>query len=100
MDAFSDALKWLLVGIALAPMVVGIGWGIYEGSILPRLIARADIDALADEIMRRYPDNPEEAAFIEEHAAWFRSHSFEQGRWRRVRKEVRRRLISAERHRA
>jgi hypothetical protein len=92
MSTFNETAKWLFVGIALAPMVIGIGWGIYEGSILPRLIPRAEIDALTDEIMRRYPDDPEDAAFNETYNAWHRSNSFEQGKWHRVRKEVRRRM--------
>lgn len=92
MDGFSEALKWLLVGITLAPIIIGIGWPIVEGSILPRLIPNAEIAALADDFLRRYPDNAEYVAYIEEHAAWFRSHTFEQGKWHRVRKEIRRRL--------
>lgn len=94
MDTFYEVLKWLLVGIALSPIVVGIGWSVYEGSILPRLIPNTEIAMLADDLMRRYPKNPEYAAFIEEEAAWFRSQSFEQGKWHRVREELRRRLMA------
>lgn len=89
-------LKWSAIMIALAPIVVGIGWGIVEGSVLPRLISRDEIERLAEDIIGRYPADPEEAAFIEEHAAWFRSESYEQGKWRRVRKTIRRRLIAGE----
>jgi hypothetical protein len=91
-DTFLVSSKWLFITLAIAPMVIGVGWGIYEGSILPRLIPRAEIDTLTDEIMRRYPDDPEDAAFNETYSAWHRSNSFEQGKWHRVRKEVRRRL--------
>jgi hypothetical protein len=87
-------LKWLLIVLAASPAVIGIGWSIVEGSILPRLIPREEIEATADDVMRRYPDNPEERAFIEEHAAWYRSLSFEQGKWHRVRKLIRKRLLS------
>jgi hypothetical protein len=92
MDTFYEVLKWLLVGIALSPIIIGLGWSIVEGSILPRLIPRAEITALANDFLRRYPDDPEYAAFIEEQAAWFRSQTFEQGKWYQVRKEIRRRL--------
>lgn len=95
MDTFYEVLRWLLVGIALSPIIIGLGWSIVEGSILPRLIPRAEIATLADDFMRRYPDNPEFAAFIEEEAAWFRSQTFEQGKWHQVRKEIRRRLETA-----
>jgi hypothetical protein len=87
-------MKWALIAFALAPVVIAIVWGIVETAILPRLIPKAEIDAHADDMMRRYPDDPEHAAFIEEHAAWFRSKIDEQGRWHRVRKEVRRRLLA------
>lgn len=95
MDWLLLALKWLLIAAALSPVVIGIGWSVVEGSILPRLVPRAEIEAMADAVMRNHPDDPEERAFMEEHAAWHRSLSFEQGKWRRVRKEIRRRLSSA-----
>ncbi|MCO5131825.1 MAG: hypothetical protein M9932_14885 [Xanthobacteraceae bacterium] len=86
-------LKWVAIGVAASPIIVGIGWSIVEASILPRFIPRSEIDGLADDIMRRRPNDAEEAAFIEEHAAWYRSQDYEQGKWRRVRKEIRRRLM-------
>lgn len=95
-DWFWTGLKWLAVAIAVSPVLIGIGWAVVEGSILPRFIPREDIEGLADDIMRRYPADPEEAAFIEEHAAWHRSEDYEQGKWRRVRKAIRRRLIAGE----
>jgi len=90
------ALKWLAVAVAVSPIVIGIGWAVIEGSILPRLVPRAEIEAMADEVMRDHPDDPEEAAFIEEHAAWHRSLSFEQGKWHRVRKLIRKRLLAGD----
>lgn len=95
-DSFVTAFKWLLVVASLLPIIGGIGWVIWDVEIRPRLIPREEIERLADEIMRRYPDVPEEAAFIEEHAAWFRSHNYEQGMWRRVRIALRcRQMVSA-----
>ncbi len=85
-------MTWTLYLVALVPMVVGIGWEIVEGSVLPRLIPRAEIERLVEEIFARFPMDPEEAAFAEEHAAWCRSNSLEQGKWKRVRKIIRRRL--------
>lgn len=84
--------KWGLVALAASPIVIGIGWEIVEGSILPRLIPHREIERLADDLIRRYPSHPQEAAFIEEHAAWFRSESYDQGKWHRVRKLIRRKL--------
>ena len=51
---------------------------------------------MADEVMRKHPDDPEEWAFREEQAAWFRSHSFERGKWHRVRRAIRRRLLAGD----
>lgn len=87
-DAVLTILKWSMIAAAMSPIIIGLGWSIFEGSILPRLIPRAEIVTLADDFLRRYPDNPEYAAFIEEQAAWFRSQTFEQGKWRRVRIEI------------
>lgn len=89
-------LKWLAIAIALSPIVLGIGWAVVEGSILPRLVRRREIEAIADEVMRKHPDDPEEWAFMEEHAAWYRSLSFEQGKWHRVRKLIRKRLLAGD----
>ena len=91
-DLVGTVLWWAGLRLALSPVIIGIGGAIVEGSILPRLIPHAEIERLADDLMARYPDDPEEAAFIEEHAAWYRSESTEQGKWHRVRKAVRRRL--------
>lgn len=86
------ALKWFVVLVAASPVVLGLGYAVLEGSILPRLIPRDEIEAMAEEVMRLHPEDPEQWAFMEEEAAWFRSHSFEQGKWHRIRKVIRRRL--------
>lgn len=73
-------------------IVLALGWDVVEKFVRPGLIPEAEIARLADEIMSRYPDDPERAALIEEHAAWYRSQDYEQGKWRRVRKAIGRRL--------
>ncbi len=90
------ALKWLLIAASLAPVALGIGWVIYDMEIRPRLVPSEEIEAMAEEVMRKHPEAPEEWALMEEHAAWYRSHTFEQGKWHRVRKVIRRRLFSGE----
>lgn len=91
-DVALIVLKWTLVALAASPIVIGLAWGVVENMILPRFIPGAEIERLADSIMQRYPLDPAEAAFIEEHAAWFRSEGYDQGKWRRVRRLIRRRL--------
>jgi beta-galactosidase/beta-glucuronidase len=92
-DWFWFLFKWLVMAIAVSPIVLGVGWAVVEISILPRLIPRDEIERLADLVMRDHPDDPEGFAFMEEHAEWFRSHTVEQGKWHRVRKTIRRRLM-------
>jgi hypothetical protein len=86
--------KWTLMALAASPIIIGVGWGLVE-MIRARFIPRTEIDRLADSIIHRYPADPEQAAFTEEHAAWYRSEGFEQGKWRRVRKAIRARLESS-----
>jgi len=63
-------------------------WHAWEFHILPRRIPREEIERLADEIRRKHPDDPDYLAYVEERAAWHRSDTFEQGKWRRVRREL------------
>ena len=65
-------------------------WMLWEGSIRPRLISRAEIDSLATAMVARHGERAAEMAFIEEDRAWRHSRPFEQGKWRRVRKGIER----------
>lgn len=82
----ASVLKWLLVGLALSPIWGAFLWELWEGGIRPRLIPASEIDALAASMLARHGDRAEEMAFVEEDRAWRYSESFEQGKWRRVRK--------------
>lgn len=84
----ASVLKWLAVGAALSPIWGAFLWEFWEGGVRPRLIPRAEIDALSAAMLARHGDRAEEMAFIEEDRAWRYSDSFEQGRWRRVRKRI------------
>ncbi len=86
------SLKFVAITVALSPVALAFGVALVEGLILPRLIPREAIDALAEAVMREHPDDPEGWAFKEEHAAWHRSERVAQGRWRRVRHRIRARL--------
>jgi len=85
-----DYVWWVFVIICLSPIWGAFLWHTYAFSIRPRLIPQAEIDRLVADMLTK-PD-PEQAAFAEEHAAWCRSDTFEQGKWRRVRRELRKRL--------
>lgn len=99
-DFLATLAKCALIALAASPIIIGVGCGLVEDVILPRFIPRMEIDRLADGIMRQYPANPEAAALTQEHAAWYRSEGFEQGKWRRVRKAIRARLDSGRSHAA
>lgn len=96
LDWIRYIVGWLPAIFALSPIVLAVGWVIYDMEIRPRLVPRAEIEAMADEVMRKHPEDPEEWAFMEEESAWYRSHTFEQGKWHRVRKVIRRRLLSGD----
>lgn len=92
METARQILGWICIILGAAPIVLGIGWVVWEFTIAPMMIPRAEINRIADQIMRDHPKDPQEWAFMEEESAWFRSHTVEQGKWRRVRRELRRRL--------
>jgi hypothetical protein len=80
-----DIVWWVIVIVCTGPIFGSLVWVIWEGSIRPRLLPAAEIEAEARRLMDRWGDRAAEMAFIEEDRAWRYSASFEQGRWRRVR---------------
>lgn len=87
-------MDWVQVAIwvvCLSPIWGAFVWGLWEGSIRPGLIPRNEIMAEADRLWAIDDDRAFDKACIEEHAAWYRSNTFEQGRWRRIRREIMRR---------
>jgi hypothetical protein len=65
-----------------------VSWAQWEGVIRPGLISKAEIDRIADDMITRYGPRAEEMAFVEEDRAWRHSETYEQGKWRRVRREL------------
>jgi hypothetical protein len=83
-----DWLWWIFVVVCTAPIWGTLIWFLNELYIRPLLIPKAEIDRMADELRRSHPADPADAAFTEEVNAWYRSDTFEQGKWRRVRKHI------------
>jgi hypothetical protein len=81
-----DGLWWTLLVLGTAPAWGTLVWFLNELYIRPLLIPKADIERLADELRRNHPTDPAEAAFTQEQNAWHRSETFEQGKWRRVKR--------------
>lgn len=90
MGALKDVLFWVAIGAATAPIWGAFLWEIWEGGIRPRLIPSIEIDALSAALIAQHGSRAEEMAFIEEDRAWRYAESFEQGKWRRVRKQIER----------
>ena len=79
---------WVIGLTTLSPILAALAVTAVEQRFLPLRIPSAEIHRLADDLERRAPEDPEEAALLEEHAAWHRSQGWERGKWRRVRKEL------------
>lgn len=80
-----------IIALATLPIWGTLVWHIGELDIRPRLIPAETIQQLADRLIVLYGPRAEELAFIEEDRAWRYSETFEQGKWRRVRRELWRR---------
>ena len=82
------------MALAVSPVILAAGMEIWAGGIRPRLVPSPEIDRLVDEMLARFPDDPERAAFREEEYHWHRCDSFEQWKWRRVRRAIHHRLAN------
>lgn len=82
---------------SLVVLIAGLAsFEFWSFRIRPLFIPRAVIDVIADELIARYGPRAEEMAFIEEDRAWRYTDTYEQGKWRRVRRELWRRYRSGE----
>lgn len=78
--------------IGIAAFAVGAFLSVeWQGRIRPLLIPRKEIERLADDLTEKHGARAEEFAAMEEDRAWRYSQNFDQGKWRRVRKELERR---------
>ncbi len=66
-------------------------WVKWESFIRPMFIPRVEIKRIIDELVQEHGERAEEIASMEEDRAWRCSRNFEQGKWRRVHQELRRR---------
>ena len=64
--------------------------------IRPLSIPKAEINAIVDDLIEKHGPRAEEIAFIEEDRAWRYTDTYEQGKWRRVRRELWRRYKAGE----
>lgn len=86
-EVIATLVPWAtVVVVALATL----GWVLWDLHVAPYLLPREGVERDADEIMANYTD-PADEAFQREWRAWHRCEGPEQGRWRRVRRIIRRR---------
>lgn len=81
----------ITAAVVLAPAVITFVWVTWENSVLPALIPKSEITAQANELIEEYSDRAEEVAANREYEAWYRSELTDQGKWKRVRREITRR---------
>ena len=91
-------LAWSMIGLALSPIWGALLIEVWQGSVKPRLIPRADLDRVAGDLVAQYRDSAGEVALRNEHRAWRDCDTFEQARWRRVRRIIGRRQSAKERY--
>lgn len=76
-------MTWIVYALCLAPIWGSLAWHLYAFRVRPLLVPEQEIGwRVARALGAR---DPHEAALAEEHAAWIRGDTREQGLWRRVR---------------
>ncbi|MEZ5812983.1 MAG: hypothetical protein R3D45_16360 [Rhizobiaceae bacterium] len=89
MQAVLDFIRTHPEALALVLIIGGVAiWHVWEFRLKPLAIPKAEINAIVDELITKYGPRAEEMAYIEEDRAWRYSNTYEQGKWRRVRREL------------
>jgi hypothetical protein len=87
----------LISALVLATLIAAVAaWHAWEFHLRPLAIPKAEIVATADRLIAEHGPRAEEMAYSEEDRAWQESNTYEQGRWRRVRRELWRRYERGE----
>lgn len=87
-----DYFPFLLFGAFVLAVFLWVEW---ERRIRVMQIPGIEIKRMADDMIAEYGERAEGMAVIEEDRAWRYSQNFEQGKWRRVRREIVRQRGSA-----
>ena len=66
--------------------------GFWQFRVRPLRIPASEIAAIADALIAEHGERADEVAFANEHRAWYESDLSEQGKWRRVRNELKQRV--------
>jgi hypothetical protein len=82
-----------IIGLLIGGVAV---WHSWQFRLRPLLIPKGEVDAVVDRLIAEHGPRAEEMAYAEEDRAWHDSNVYEQGRWRRVRRELWRRYERGE----
>jgi hypothetical protein len=97
MRTILDFIRAYPAVLAFALLIGGVvGWHTWAFRICPLFIPKAEINAIVDELIEKHGPDAEDWARGYEEEAWYRSEIFEQGKWRRIRRELWRRYEAGE----
>lgn len=97
MEAVLDFIRSHPAILVLVMLIGGIAtWHALDFRLRPLFIPKSEINAVVDELIAKYGPHAEEMAYVEEDRAWRYSDLYEQGKWRRVRRELWRRYKTGE----
>ncbi|NRG17578.1 hypothetical protein HPQ64_07745 [Rhizobiales bacterium] len=71
-------------------------WHAWQFRLKPLAIPKAKINAIVDDLIAQHGPDAEDWARGYEEEQWYRSDTYEQGKWRRVRRELWRRYHAGE----
>lgn len=92
MQAILDFVRSYPAVPVFAVLIGGVAiWHAWDFRLRPLFIPKAKINAIVDELITKYGPRAEEMTYVEEDRAWRYSDTYEQGKWRRVRRELWRR---------
>ncbi|PCI85223.1 MAG: hypothetical protein COB24_13875 [Hyphomicrobiales bacterium] len=83
-----DIILTIVWVVGLSPIWGALLFSVWTGDIQPRLIPSKEIEDVALEYIEKYGNEAAKRAFTNEYRAWRYSKSCEQGRWKRIRREI------------
>lgn len=74
--------------VCLSPIWGAFILELWEGTIKPYMVPAPEIKTKVIELHSHYGEDAFDQACIEERSAWQRSDTYQQGRWRRIRRKI------------
>ncbi len=97
MQAVFDFVHSYPAFLALVLLIGGVAvWHAWEFRLKPLTIPKAEINAIVDELIEKHGPDAEDWARRYEEDAWNKSDTYDQGKWRRIRRELWRRYKTGE----